>query len=57
MSIHVEYQEQHGNCHHYQTRQYQVNTYQVAQRHAESTGQRHRLVDGRNNSLDLTEPS
>jgi len=35
----------HGNWHHYQTKQNQADVYRVAQRRAESTKKRHRLVD------------
>jgi hypothetical protein len=57
MSINIDWQDHHGNWHQYQTKQNQADAYRVAHRRAESTGQRHRLVDGQNNSLDLTEPS
>ena len=45
MTINIEWQDQHGNWHHYQTKQNQSDAYRVAQRRAESTGMRHRLVD------------
>ena len=45
MTISIEWQDQHGNWHHYQTKQTQADAYRVAQRRAESTGKRHRLVD------------
>lgn len=50
------YQEQHGNWHHHQTKQNQADAYRVAQRRAESTKQRHRLVDASGNLLDLLNP-
>jgi len=56
MMINIEYQDQHGNWHHYQTKQNQAGAYRVAQRRAESTGKRHRLVDGDGRLLDLLEP-
>ena len=46
MTINIEWQDQHGNWHHYQTKQNQADAYRVAKRRAESTGKRHRLVDG-----------
>ena len=53
MTINIEYQDQFGRWHHYQTKQNQVDAYRVAQRRAESTGKRHRLVDGDGRLLDL----
>ena len=50
MTINIEWQDQHGNWHHYQSKQNQADAYRVAQRRAESTGKRHRLVDGANAS-------
>jgi hypothetical protein len=55
MTIYIEWQDQHGNWHHYQSKQNQADAYRVAQRHAESTGKRHRLVDGDGRLLDLIE--
>ena len=55
MTINIEYQDQHGNWHHYQTKQNQADAYRVAQRRAESTGKRHRLVDDGGRLLDLLE--
>jgi len=56
MTINIEWQDQHGNWHDYQTKQNQADAYRVAQRRAESTGKRHRLVDGDGRLLDLLEP-
>jgi len=53
MTINIEWQDQLGRWHHYQTKQNQANAYRVAQRHAESTGKRHRLVDDDGRLLDL----
>jgi hypothetical protein len=53
MTINIELQDQHGNWHHYQTKQNQADAYRVAQRRAESTKKRHRLVDDAGNLLDL----
>ena len=52
----IEWQDQHGNWHHYQTKQNQADAYRVAQRRAESTGKRHRLVDDQRRLLDLIDP-
>jgi len=53
MTINIEYQDQFGRWHHYQTKQNLADAYRVAQRRAESTGKRHRLVDGDGRLLDL----
>jgi hypothetical protein len=45
-----------SNWHHYQSKQNQADTYRVAQRHAEFTGKRHRLVDDAGNFMDLLNP-
>ena len=55
VSINIEWQDQLGRWHHYQTKQNQADAYRVAQRRAESTGKRHRLVDGQGRLLDLTD--
>jgi hypothetical protein len=44
------------DCHYYQTKQNQADAYRVAQRLAESTGKRHRLVDGDGRLIDLLNP-
>jgi len=41
--------------HHYQTKQNQADAYRVDQRRAESTGKRHRLVDGDVRLLDIVD--
>ena len=53
MTFIVEWQDQFGRWHHYQTKQNQVDAYRVAHNHAESTKKRHRLVDGDGRLLDL----
>jgi hypothetical protein len=53
MTINIEWQDQNGNWHHYQSKQNQADAYRVAQRRAESTKKRHRLVDGDGHLLDL----
>ena len=57
MTINIEWQDQFGRWHHYQTKQNQADAYRVAQRRAESTGKRHRLVDGDGRLLDLIYPT
>jgi hypothetical protein len=56
MNINIEWQDQNGNWHHYQSKQNQADAYRVAQRRAESTGKRHRLVDCSGNLIDLLNP-
>ncbi len=53
VSINIEWQDQFGRWHHYQTKQNQADAYRFAQRRAESTGKRHRLLDGDGHLLDL----
>ena len=54
-SINIEWQDQFGRWHHYQTKQNHADAYRVAQRRAESTKKRHRLIDGAGNIIDLLE--
>ena len=56
MTINIEWQDQFGRWHHYQTKQNQADACRVAQRRAESTGKRHRLVDQTGALLDLLNP-
>jgi len=56
MTINIEWQDQFGRWHHYQSKQKQADAYRVAQRLAESTGKRHRLVDGDGRLLNLLDP-
>ena len=56
MTIRIEWQDQRGNWHHYQSKQNQADAYRVAQRRAESAGKRHRLVDQSGALLDLLNP-
>jgi len=53
MTIQIELQDQFGRWHHYQSKQNQADAYRVAQRRAESTRKRHRLVDDDGRLLDL----
>jgi len=56
MTINIEWQDQFGRWKHFQTKQNEADAYRVAQRRAESTGKRHRLVDDRGTLLDLVDP-
>ena len=56
MTINIEWQDQNGNWHHYQSKQNQADAYRVAQRRAESTKKRHRLVDDNGNLMDILNP-
>ncbi len=53
MEINIEWQDQFGRWKHYQIKQNQADAYRVAQRRAETTGKRHRLVDGDGRLIDL----
>ena len=55
MTINIEWQDQNGYWRHFQTKQNQADAYRVAQRRAESTKKRHRLVDGDGRLLDLVD--
>ena len=51
--IGIEWQDQFGRWHNYQSKQNQADAYRVAQRRAESTKKRHRLVDSDWRMMDL----
>ena len=53
MQINIEWQDQFGRWHHYQSKQNQADAYRVAKRRAESTKKRHRLVDDDGSLMDL----
>jgi len=53
MTINIEWQDQFSRWHHYQIKQNQSDAYRVAQRRAESTGKRHRLLNDQGRLLDL----
>jgi hypothetical protein len=55
MTINIEWQDQFGRWHHYQTKQNQADAYRVASHRASSTGKRHRLVDDRGTLMDLVD--
>jgi hypothetical protein len=52
MTINIEYQDQQGNWHHYQSKQNQVDAYQVGQRRAETSNKCHRLLDYQGRLID-----
>jgi hypothetical protein len=56
MTINIEWQDQHGNWQHYQSKQNQADAYRTAKRRAESTKKRHRLRDEKGSVLDLVDP-
>jgi hypothetical protein len=53
MTINIEWQDQFGRWHHYQTKQNQADAYRVAQRRAESTKKRPRLVESDGRLMEL----
>ena len=53
MTMKIEWQDQNGNWHHYQSKQNQADAYRVAKRRVESTKKRHRLVDGDGRLIDF----
>ncbi|MCP9911281.1 hypothetical protein KBZ15_15410 [Cyanobium sp. BA20m-p-22] len=53
MTINIQWQDQNGYWRHFQSKQNQADAYRVAQRRAESTKKRHRLVDDDGRLLDL----
>ena len=53
MTVNIEWQDQHGHWHHFQSKQNQTDAYRVAMQRAEATGKRHRLVDGDGRLLEL----
>ena len=55
MTVNIEWQDQFGRWHHYQTKQNQAYAYRVAQRRVESTGKRHRLIEKGRGLIDLVE--
>lgn len=56
MKVNIEWQDQFGRWHHYQTKQNEREAYAVASNRARSTGKRYRLTDEDGRLLDLTEP-
>jgi hypothetical protein len=56
MAFNIEWQDQHGNCNHYQMKQNQADAYRVAEHRADSTMKRHRLVDDNGTLKDILTP-
>jgi len=56
MRVEIEFQDQFGRWHHYQTKQNERDAYRVASNRASSTGKRHRLVSGDGVLLDIIDP-
>jgi hypothetical protein len=56
VSVAIEWQDQFGRWHHYQSKQNQADAYRVAKRRAESTKKRHRLVDADERLIDSVDP-
>lgn len=56
MTINIQWQDQFGHWHHYQSKQNQADAYRVAQRRAKTTEKRHRLVDDNENLMDILNP-
>lgn len=54
--VEIEWQDQFGRWHHYQTMHNEANAFRTAQSRARSTGKRYRLVDGDGRLLDILEP-
>lgn len=52
----IEYQDQFGRWHHYQTKNNEADAYRTAKSRAQDTGKRHRLSDEHGSLLDLIEP-
>ena len=54
--VEIEYQDQFGRWHHYQTINNEADAYRTAKSRAQATGKRHRLSDEHGSLLDLIEP-
>lgn len=52
----IEYQDQFGRWQHYQTKHNEADAFRTAKSRAQSTGKRHRLVDGDGRLVDLIDP-
>jgi hypothetical protein len=52
----IEYQDQFGRWQHYQTKHNEADAFRTAKSRAQTTGKRHRLVDGDGHLVDLIEP-
>jgi len=54
--VEIEYQDQFGRWHHYQTMHNETNALRTAQNRARSTGKRYRLTDDNGSLLDVINP-
>jgi hypothetical protein len=54
--IEIEWQNQFGGWHHYQTMHNEANANRTARNRARNTGKRHRLVDESGRLLDVVDP-
>ena len=55
MRVEIEYQDQFGRWHPYQTKHNEKDAFRTAESRAKSTGKRYRLVDGDGQLLDIVE--
>ena len=56
VKVFIQYQDQFGRWHPYQTKHNEGDAYRTAESRARSTGKRYRLVDQNGNLLDLVNP-
>ena len=56
MKVFIQYQDQFGRWHPYQTKHNERDAYRSAESRAKSTGKRYRLVDQNGQLLDLVNP-
>ena len=56
MKVFIQYQEQIGHWKHNYMKQNEPDAFRTAQNRAKMTKKRHRLVDDKNNLLDILEP-
>ena len=54
--IEIEWQNQFGGWHHYQTKYNEADAYRTARNRARNTGKRHRLVDESGRLIDVIVP-
>ena len=54
--VEIEYQDQFGRWHHYQTMHNEANAFRTAQNRARSTGKRYRITDDNGSLLDVIDP-
>jgi hypothetical protein len=56
MKVFIQYQDQFGHWRHYSMKHHEPDAFRTAQHRAKMTKKRHRLVDEKNNLLDILEP-